>query len=163
MGRGQTQPLGFGRILADMECRAISVSSSVCVNKVPWIYCICLVLIVVLGVALLGAAFTALRWNVGCVEADVEFDVYTIVLVIDIVSLVNLVMVVGIGITVTILALGGAMIVDDNVVSDLIYAVDGLSRAVSASIISVAIVLVKLAAAVLQRKLRAAPASGKYV
>lgn len=146
-----------------MECRVTSASSSVCVNKVSRIHRIRLVLIAVLGVALLGAAFTALRWNVGCAEVDAEFDVYITVLVTDIVSSANFATAAGIGTIVITSALGGAMIVDDNVVSDLTYVVDGLLCVVSASTISAAIALVKSAAAVLQRKPCAASASGKHV
>ncbi|RBG23322.1 hypothetical protein BRM59_03870, partial [Xanthomonas oryzae pv. oryzae] len=62
-----------------MEGRATSAPSSVRVNKAPRTHRTRLVLIAVLGVALLGAAFTALRWNAGRAEADAEFDAYTTV------------------------------------------------------------------------------------
>ncbi|WP_024711213.1 hypothetical protein, partial [Xanthomonas oryzae] len=58
---------------------------------------------------------------------------------------------------------GGAMIVDDNAVSDPTHAVDGLPSASSASTTSTATAPAKPAATASQRKPRAAPASGKHV
>ncbi len=71
-----------------MEGRATSAPSSVRA-KAPRTHSTRLVLIAVLGVALLGAAFTALRWNAGRAEADAEFDAYTTVQATDTVSSAN--------------------------------------------------------------------------
>ncbi|ATS51779.1 conserved hypothetical protein [Xanthomonas citri pv. fuscans] len=139
-----------------MEGRATSARSSVHA-KAPRALPTRLVLIVVLGVALLGAAFTALRWNAGRAEADAEFDAYTTVQATDTVSPANPTSVAGAAATP---AQGGAMIVDDNVASDPTRAVDGLPSASSAS---AAAAPAKPAAATSQRKPRVAPAKGKHV
>lgn len=156
-GQGQTQPPGSGRILADMEGRATSAPSSVRA-KAPRTHPTRLVLIAVLGVALLGAAFTALRWNAGRAEADAEFDAYTTVPATDTVSQANPATATGTAATTP--APGGAMIVDDNAVSDPTRAIDGLPSASSAS---AATAPAKPAAAASQRKPRTAPANGKHV
>ncbi|WP_406848545.1 hypothetical protein ABFO19_12075 [Xanthomonas citri pv. glycines] len=139
-----------------MEGRATSAPSSVRA-KAPRTHPTRLVLIAVLGVALLGAAFTALRWNAGRAEADAEFDAYTTVPATDTVSPANPATAAG---TAATPAPGGAMIVDDNAVSDPTRAVDGLPSASSAS---AATAPAKPAAAASQRKPRAAPANGKHV
>ncbi|MGS0579774.1 hypothetical protein ACQEPV_005985 [Xanthomonas oryzae pv. oryzicola] len=143
-----------------MEGRATSAPSSVRV-KVPRTHSTRLVLIAVLGVALLGAAFTLLRWNAGRAEADAEFDAYTTVPATDTVSPANPATAAGTAATTP--APGGAMIVDDNAVSDPTHAVDGLPSASSASTTSTATAPAKPAATASQRKPRAAPASGKHV
>ncbi|OLI43609.1 hypothetical protein ACA167_05600 [Xanthomonas oryzae pv. oryzae] len=144
-----------------MEGRATSAPSSVRVNKAPRTHRTRLVLIAVLGVALLGAAFTLLRWNAGRAEADAEFDAYTTVPATDTVSPANPATAAGTAATTP--APGGAMIVDDNAVSDPTHAVDGLPSAASASTTSTATAPAKPAATASQRKPRAAPASGKHV
>ncbi|QEO28435.1 hypothetical protein [Xanthomonas translucens] len=143
-----------------MEGRATSAPSSVRA-KAPRTHPTRLVLIAVLGVALLGAAFTALRWNAGRAEADAEFDAYTTVPATDTVSPANPATAAGTAATPP--APGGAMIVDDNAVSDPTRAVDGLPSASSASTTSAATAPAKPAAAASQRKPRAAPANGKHV
>ncbi|AKO19067.1 hypothetical protein [Xanthomonas oryzae] len=140
-----------------MEGRATSAPSSVRV-KVPRTHSTRLVLIAVLGLALLGAAFTLLRWNAGRAEADAEFDAYTTVPATDTVSPANPATAAA-----TTPAPGGAMIVDDNAVSDPTHAVDGLPSASSASTTSTATAPAKPTATASQRKPRAAPASGKHV
>ncbi|MEE5092676.1 hypothetical protein V2H26_22390 [Xanthomonas euvesicatoria] len=150
-GQGQTQPAGSGRILADMEGRATSAPSNARA-KAPRRHPTRLVLIAVLGVALLGAVFMALRWNAGRADADAEFDAYTTVPATDTVSPAN-----------PTQAPGGAMIVDDNTVSDPPPAVDRLPSASSASTASTTTAPAKPAAAPSQRKPRAALANGKHV
>ncbi|MFC7520960.1 hypothetical protein ACFQS6_14125 [Xanthomonas populi] len=112
-------------------------------------------LIAVLGVALLGAAFMALRWNAVRAEADADFDAYTTVPATDAVSPVNPAQTTGTADTTP--RQGGAMIVDDNIASDPTRAVDGLPSASSASAAAAA---PKPTAAASQRKPRAAPANG---
>lgn len=61
-----------------MEGRASSAPASVRV-KAPRPGRTRIVLIALLAIAVLGAAFAALRWNAGRAEADAEFDAYTTV------------------------------------------------------------------------------------
>ncbi|MBN6149844.1 hypothetical protein JR065_05795 [Xanthomonas sp. AmX2] len=61
-----------------MEGRATSAPASVRV-KAPRPGRTRIVLIALLAIAVLGAAFAALRWNAGRAEADAEFDAYTTV------------------------------------------------------------------------------------